>query len=77
MVAWIYMDRIITLPVAGIISGCLMGITINAPVGQLYVTEALLRSGSVRLFEMSHFSLQNFARTHNTPNNSGNYTFLV
>ena len=45
--------------------------------GQLYVTEALLRSGSVRSFEMSHFSLQNFARTHNTPNNSENYTFLV
>ncbi|OCL14993.1 putative phosphate-repressible Na+/phosphate cotransporter Pho89 [Glonium stellatum] len=31
MVAWIYMGWFITLPVAGIISGCLMGIIINAP----------------------------------------------
>ncbi|KAL4874418.1 phosphate transporter [Aspergillus karnatakaensis] len=31
MVAWIYMGWIITLPVAGIISGCLTGIIINAP----------------------------------------------
>lgn len=31
MVAWIYMGWIITLPCAGIISGCLMGIIINAP----------------------------------------------
>jgi sodium-dependent phosphate transporter len=31
MVAWIYMGWIITLPVAGIISGCLMGIILNAP----------------------------------------------
>lgn len=31
MVAWIYMGWIITLPVAGIISGCMMGIIINAP----------------------------------------------
>ncbi|KAK7430657.1 Na+/Pi symporter [Neonectria magnoliae] len=31
MVAWIYMGWIITLPVAGIISGCLCGIIINAP----------------------------------------------
>ncbi|KAF2398541.1 phosphate-repressible phosphate permease [Trichodelitschia bisporula] len=31
MVAWIYMGWIITLPVTGIISGCLMGIIINAP----------------------------------------------
>ncbi|KAF1995234.1 phosphate-repressible phosphate permease-like protein [Amniculicola lignicola CBS 123094] len=31
MVAWIYMGWIITLPSAGIISGCLMGIILNAP----------------------------------------------
>ncbi|KAF1847694.1 phosphate-repressible phosphate permease-like protein [Cucurbitaria berberidis CBS 394.84] len=31
MVAWIYMGWFITLPVAGIISGCLMGIILNAP----------------------------------------------
>jgi sodium-dependent phosphate transporter len=31
MIAWIYFGWIITLPVAGIISGCLMGIIINAP----------------------------------------------
>ncbi|KAK0649657.1 phosphate transporter [Cercophora newfieldiana] len=31
MVAWIYMGWFITLPVTGIISGCLMGIIINAP----------------------------------------------
>ncbi|KAL1837289.1 hypothetical protein VTJ49DRAFT_4055 [Mycothermus thermophilus] len=31
MVAWIYFGWFITLPVAGIISGCLMGIIINAP----------------------------------------------
>ncbi|KAM0231909.1 hypothetical protein ACHAPO_008207 [Fusarium lateritium] len=31
MVAWIYMGWIITLPVAGIISGCICGIIINAP----------------------------------------------
>lgn len=31
MVAWCYAGWIITLPVAGIISGCLMGIIINAP----------------------------------------------
>lgn len=31
MVAWIYMGWFITLPVAGLISGCLMGIIINAP----------------------------------------------
>lgn len=31
MVAWIYAGWIITLPVAGIIAGCLMGIVINAP----------------------------------------------
>ncbi|KAF1834142.1 phosphate-repressible phosphate permease-like protein [Decorospora gaudefroyi] len=31
MVAWIYMGWIITLPVAGLISGCLMGIILNAP----------------------------------------------
>ncbi|KAH7397775.1 phosphate-repressible phosphate permease-like protein [Cadophora sp. MPI-SDFR-AT-0126] len=31
MVAWIYGGWIITLPVTGIISGCLMGIIINAP----------------------------------------------
>ncbi|KAL4805408.1 phosphate transporter [Aspergillus unguis] len=31
MVIWIYMGWIITLPVAGIISGCLTGIIINAP----------------------------------------------
>ncbi|KAK0630491.1 phosphate transporter [Bombardia bombarda] len=31
MVTWIYAGWIITLPVTGIISGCLMGIIINAP----------------------------------------------
>ncbi|KAF2177500.1 phosphate transporter [Zopfia rhizophila CBS 207.26] len=31
MVAWIYMGWIITLPCAGILSGCLMGIILNAP----------------------------------------------
>ncbi|KAF2827022.1 phosphate transporter [Ophiobolus disseminans] len=31
MVAWIYMGWFITLPCAGIISGCLMGIVLNAP----------------------------------------------
>lgn len=31
MVAWIYFGWFITLPVAGIISGCIMGIIINAP----------------------------------------------
>lgn len=31
MVAWIYMGWIITLPVTGIISGCLMGLILNAP----------------------------------------------
>lgn len=31
MVAWIYLGWIITLPITGIISGCLMGIIINAP----------------------------------------------
>lgn len=31
MVAWIYFGWIITLPVTGIIAGCLMGIIINAP----------------------------------------------
>ncbi|KAF6824625.1 phosphate-repressible na+ phosphate cotransporter [Colletotrichum musicola] len=31
MVAWIYMGWIITLPVAGITSGCLVGIIVNAP----------------------------------------------
>lgn len=31
MVAWIYMGWIITLPCSGIISGCLMGIILNAP----------------------------------------------
>ncbi|TPX17051.1 uncharacterized protein E0L32_012308, partial [Thyridium curvatum] len=31
MVAWIYMGWIFTLPVTGIISGCLMGFVINAP----------------------------------------------
>ena len=31
MVAWIYMGWIITLPVAGVFSGCLTGIIINAP----------------------------------------------
>ncbi|KAL5000880.1 phosphate transporter [Aspergillus recurvatus] len=31
MVAWIYMGWIITLPVTGIISGCITGIIINAP----------------------------------------------
>ncbi|KAL4782599.1 phosphate transporter [Aspergillus varians] len=31
MVAWIYMGWMITLPVTGIISGCLVGIIVNAP----------------------------------------------
>lgn len=31
MIAWIYMGWFITLPVTGIISGCLMGIILNAP----------------------------------------------
>ncbi|KAF4969222.1 hypothetical protein FSARC_3525 [Fusarium sarcochroum] len=31
MVGWIYMGWIITLPVAGILSGCICGIIINAP----------------------------------------------
>lgn len=31
IVAWCYMGWIITLPIAGIISGCVMGIIINAP----------------------------------------------
>lgn len=31
MVAWIYFGWFITLPITGIISGCLMGIIINAP----------------------------------------------
>ncbi|KAF8249756.1 phosphate transporter [Wilcoxina mikolae CBS 423.85] len=31
MVAWCYAGWLITLPIAGIISGCLMGIIINAP----------------------------------------------
>ena len=31
MVAWIYMGWIITLPIAGLIAGCLMGLIINAP----------------------------------------------
>ncbi|RDL37135.1 Phosphate transporter [Venustampulla echinocandica] len=31
MVVWIYLGWIITLPVTGIIAGCLMGIIINAP----------------------------------------------
>lgn len=31
MILWIYMGWIITLPVAGTLSGCLMGIIINAP----------------------------------------------
>ncbi|KAJ4316147.1 Na+/Pi symporter [Fusarium piperis] len=31
MVAWIYMGWIITLPTAGIISGCICGIIVNAP----------------------------------------------
>jgi sodium-dependent phosphate transporter len=31
MVAWIYMGWIITLPVAGVISGAICGIIINAP----------------------------------------------
>ncbi|KAH7121375.1 phosphate transporter [Dactylonectria macrodidyma] len=31
MVAWIYMGWFITLPVAGIISGCICGIIVNAP----------------------------------------------
>lgn len=31
MVGWIYMGWIITLPITGIISGCLMGVILNAP----------------------------------------------
>lgn len=31
MIAWIYFGWIITLPVTGVISGCLMGIILNAP----------------------------------------------
>lgn len=31
MIAWIYMGWIITLPAAGIVSGCLTGIISNAP----------------------------------------------
>lgn len=31
MIAWIYFGWILTLPIAGLISGCLMGIIINAP----------------------------------------------
>lgn len=31
MIGWIYGGWIITLPCAGIISGCLMGFVINAP----------------------------------------------
>jgi solute carrier family 20 (sodium-dependent phosphate transporter) len=31
MVAWSYLGWIVTLPVAGIVAGCLMGIIINAP----------------------------------------------
>lgn len=31
MILWIYLGWIITLPVAGTLSGCLMGIIINAP----------------------------------------------
>lgn len=31
MVAWIYFGWFITLPMAGIIAGCIMGIIINAP----------------------------------------------
>ncbi|KAI9158828.1 Phosphate-repressible phosphate permease pho-4 [Paramyrothecium foliicola] len=31
MVAWVYMGWIVTLPVAGILSGCIAGIIINAP----------------------------------------------
>lgn len=31
MIAWIYMGWLITLPVTGIVAGCLMGIIINAP----------------------------------------------
>lgn len=31
MVAWIYLGWFITLPITGIISGCLMGLIINAP----------------------------------------------
>ena len=31
MIAWIYAGWIVTLPVAGIIAGCFMGIIINAP----------------------------------------------
>lgn len=31
MVAWIYMGWFVTLPCAGLISGCLMGIILNAP----------------------------------------------
>jgi phosphate/sulfate permease len=31
MVAWIYFGWIITLPITGVVAGCLMGIIINAP----------------------------------------------
>jgi len=31
MVAWIYLGWLVTLPITGIVSGCLMGIIINAP----------------------------------------------
>ncbi|KXJ96305.1 phosphate-repressible phosphate permease [Microdochium bolleyi] len=31
MIAWIYMGWFLTLPIAGMISGCLMGIIMNAP----------------------------------------------
>ncbi|RTE75045.1 hypothetical protein BHE90_010493 [Fusarium euwallaceae] len=31
LVAWIYMGWVITLPVTGVISGCLMGLILNAP----------------------------------------------
>ena len=31
MVAWIYVGWVVTLPVAGVVSGCLLGIIINAP----------------------------------------------
>lgn len=31
MILWIYGGWIITLPCTGIVSGCLMGIIINAP----------------------------------------------
>jgi sodium-dependent phosphate transporter len=30
-VAWIYLGWLITLPVTGVMSGCLMGLIINAP----------------------------------------------